>query len=302
MRLRRRLATPLAVLSAAGLLAACGGDGGSSESSVDEEALRVVRAASGVTAEAGSSKVALTSTTDVGGQVVTFGGKGAFDKEARKGRFTFQLPSGQGGAGGGTIEQRVLGDKLYLSLPGQQGVFYELAVSDLAGTSLGSNVDPTSPLAALEGVSDDVKEVGTENVRGAQTTHYSGTYDVSEALERVSGLAKDVLEQSIGRSGLESVPFDAYIDEEGRMRRFEQELTLTASEEAGGQRVTARTVLELFDFGTEVEVEAPPAAQVRDGAPLLAALRQQESGGATPAPTGGAAPTGSATPTASATP
>ena len=42
-------------------------------------------------------------------------------------------------------------------------------------------------------------------------------------------------------------------------------------------------MLELFDFGTVVDVVAPPPASVRDGAPLLAALRR-------PSPQGGASP------------
>jgi hypothetical protein len=36
--------------------------------------------------------------------------------------------------------------------------------------------------------------------------------------------------------------------------------------------INSTTTLEFFDFGTSVTVTAPPAAQVKDGSPLVASL------------------------------
>ncbi|MBC7375323.1 MAG: hypothetical protein H7323_15145 [Frankiales bacterium] len=239
--------------------------------SSDAAAVSLVQTAAQSTAETGSSKFALTSTTAIGGQNVTFSGEGAFDYTAKTGQLMFKVP-GQGRSAGGTIEQRIVGPDLYLTLPQTPGTFYRLKVADVAGTSLGGSTDPIASLRALEGVSA-VSKVGDEQVRGVQTTHFRGSYDVAQAIAKATGAAKTVLESTLGASSLKQVPFDAFLDGQGRIVRFEQQIELPASAATRGQALTSKTVLELFDFGTTVKVVAPPAAKVKDGAPLLAALR-----------------------------
>ncbi len=274
----RRLAPGLTLTLA--LVAGCGGaqESGPGPAADTLAPVAAVRAAADTTQEAGSARIALTSDTQVGEQTLSFTGEGAFDPATRTGTLRLDVP-----AAGGTIEQRLLGDTVYLALPQEPDVFYELDLEALVGTSLGGNSDPTASFETLRGVSDDVREVGTESVRGTQTTHYSGTYDVQAALEQTEGVTRTLLESSIGRLGLSTVPFDVFLDEQGRVRKLEQVLTLPASEQTGGKEVTSRTTVEAFDFGTAVEVTAPPAEQVKDGAPLLEAL-QGAGGGAGPGP------------------
>ncbi len=289
LRVRRLPGRPLAALAlGTALLAGCGGSGGggggSTEQAQDLDELLQASAAS--TAESGSSKVSVSSTTTVADQEVVFAGEGAFDHDAGTGELSFSVPGADGTAGGGgTIEERIVGDDLYLALPQQPG-FYKVALSEVAGTSLGSSTDPTAALQALQGLTD-VEEVGEAEVRGATTTHYRGTLDVSQAVEAATGSAKEVLETSL--SSAKTVPFEAYLDEEGRLVKLVQTISLAASEATQGNAVESSTVLELFDFGTAVDVTAPPAAEVRDGAPLLAALQgatggAPAAGGAQPAP------------------
>lgn len=274
MRLSPR--RPAAALLTAVLLAGC--SGGSTGSDGDSGAggkqpAAAVRASVDTTTGAGSSRVVLESTTSLGDRDVVFTAEGAFDAAAGQGQLDFTLPDGAG-----TIEQRIVGDSIFLALPQQPGVFFELAVSDVAGTSLGSSTDPTAALGGLRGVSDDVEEVGTQEVRGETTTHYRGTYDAQAAVEAAEGLSREILEGTLGAADLDQVPFDAYVDDEGRLRKLEQVIELPASEATQGQPVSSRAVLELFDFGTEVTVEAPPAEAVQDGAPLLDALRVATGG------------------------
>ena len=317
--LRRR--RPARALPARGLtalaltalaLTACSGDDGAdvqAGASRGPDASGLVQAAATGSTQVGSSKFSLTSTTAIGGQDVTFAGEGAFDYAKKTGQLSFAVPGADGSAdGGGRIEQRIIGPDLYLTLPQQAGVFYRLKVADVAGTSLGASTDPTAPLQALKGASG-VEEVGTETVRGVETTHYAGTYDVAEAIAAASGPSKAVLSSTLGSTTLEDVPFDVYLDGEGRLVKFEQELELPATPQTGGDVLTSRTVLELFDFDTVVTVTAPPAAKVRDGAPLLAALRAalpaspKPSGAASPAPAGSPAPAASpASPAPAASP
>jgi len=247
----------------------------------------VVRTAALETARTGSSRVALTSTTAIGPQTVTFAGEGAFDYATNTGQLAFDVPGPGGPAAGGTIEQRMIGNDLFLMLPQQAGVYYRLLVSDVAGTSLGNSTDPTASLQALAGV-DNVREVGVESVRGVETTHYTGEYDVAQAIEQAQGAARTILETTLGRTALPRVPFDAYLDEQGRMVKFMQRLELPPSDRTSGQPLLSSFTLELFDFGTPVTVVPPPAESVRDGAPLLAALQQARP--TAPAPPGAPAP------------
>lgn len=232
----------------------------------------LIRAAATQTTGAGSSKFALTGTTAIGGQEVTFAVEGTYDYAQRIGQLSFDVPPAAGQPAGGTIEQRIIGNDLYLMLPQQPGVFYKLLVSDVAGTLLGNSTDPTVALQALAGVSD-VKKVGANQVRGIQATHYQGEYDVVQASAKAEGAAKAILDSTLGQFALEKVPFDAYLDGEGRLVKFEQRLELPASAQTGGQALSSTFSIELFDFGTPVTVVAPAAESVRDGAPLLDALK-----------------------------
>ena len=273
--LRSRLLV-LPALAALALTGCSGNDSPAPQAAANSAAaateVALVRTAAQSTAETGSSKFALTSTTAIGGQDVTFSGEGAFDYSAKTGQLIFKVPGQGGAATGGSIEQRIIGPDLYLTLPQTPGTFYRLKVADVAGTSLGGSTDPIASLRALEGVAK-VSKVGEEQVRGVQATHYRGTYDVKQAIALATGAAKTVLESMLGASAMQQVPFDAFLDGEGRIVRFEQQIELAASAATRGQTLTSRTVLELFDFGTTVAVVAPPAAKVKDGAPLLAALK-----------------------------
>lgn len=253
------LVLPAAVLT---LTAACGGSSGSTQTLSPAQA---VKAASRTTAHATSSKLAFTSHTTFGGQDISLSGTGAFDYATHDGSLSLTVPSALAGA----IEERIVSGVVYVQLPTQPGIFYSVKVADLVGTSLGSSTDPASGLQALQGVSSDVTKVGTATVRGARTTHYTGTYDVPAALARLSGPAKQLLTKALTATHLKTVPFDAYVDDQGRMRKFVQTFMTTAK----GQQVKSTTTLELFDFGSPVTVTAPPPAQVKDGSALLAALK-----------------------------
>jgi hypothetical protein len=226
-----------------------------------------VRQAAAATAAAGSSRFSLANETEVQGTTVSFSGTGVFDRASRSGSATFQLPGGAG-----TLEERFLGDQLFLTVPGQPG-FYRLSVAELGGTSLGGAADPTAAGQQLVGVSDDVVEVGKETVRDTPTTHYRGTLDVQKTLSMLQGVVRELSEKAL--AGTQSAPIDVWIDQKGVLRRFSQKLDIKPSAATRNQPVTTTTTLELYDFGVQVNVQPPPADQVKDGAPLLQALRAQ---------------------------
>ena len=277
------------------LVTACSGDGDRKASatspppgaSPSRASLDVLVRASGVrTTGAGSSKFAVTSSTSVGVQEIVFAGEGTFDYTTRTGSLTFEVPGAGTEGAAGSIEQRILGPDLYLSLPKQPLVFYKLLVSDVAATPLGNSIDPTAVLQALAGVTT-VRTVGPEQVRGVGTTRYSGEYDVKAALDQAQGPAKTILQTALAGSDITMVPFDVHLDDRGRLVKFEQRIEVPASPQNGGQIVTSALSVELFEFGSPVTVTAPTAETVRDGAPLLAQLRAT---GPVPAPASPPAP------------
>ena len=262
---RRLLLLALAALS----LAACGTDSPQavppSPSPSGPALEQVVRAAAAETAALATSKFRIETTAVTAGLQVTVRGEGAYDTRRGTGQLRFDIPGADGStAGGGSVEQRIVGADLYLTLPQQPDTFFRLPVTGLGTTSFGSSADPVASLRALVGLRD-VVEVGRMQVQGVEATQYTGTYDVAGALDAVEGQARVVLEAMLRSTDQSVVVFAAYVDDEGRLIRLEQELELAGA-------TALRSVLEFYDFGTIVIVTAPPPDKVRDGAPLLAAL------------------------------
>ena len=272
MRLSRRLSVALAGGAVALLTACTGGTGrdvpqaASTPSAPGADV--AVRGAALVTDLAGSARYSLTTSTTLNGQEVAFSGEGVYDWRARTGRTTYKIPVG-------AVEQRLLRDDLFFVLPQQPGIFFRVPTQAVAASPLGGSVHPTTQLNTLAAV-EQAERVGDAEVRGVATTHYRGTYDVRAAVERAQGAQRDALRSALGAAakGVTSAAYDVYLDAEGRLRRLEQTVDVPASPRTGGQPLTVRTTLELYEFGLPVKVPGPPAGNIRDGAPLLAALRK----------------------------
>ncbi|HVE62841.1 MAG TPA: LppX_LprAFG lipoprotein [Mycobacteriales bacterium] len=268
--MRRRLAAA-AVAVAVGLTA--GGCGG------DSSAIEIVRASSAKTVGAESAKVSIALDSVVEGEPVKFKADGAFDFGGRKGVLTLDLGSLLAGT---TLETRLLGDTAYVSTPAAlTGVlggkkFLKLDIKALAAQnkqfgSLSGGTDPTSGVEALRGAKD-VTEVGKEDVRGESTTHYRGTIDLDMAKSEVEGDAAEAVDELKTLLQSEEIPYDVWIDDDGRVRRTKFVVEAAPSAKTNNKAVSTAMTIELFDFGTNVDVVEPPAAEVADGNGLLAGV------------------------------
>jgi hypothetical protein len=110
-------------------------------------------------------------------------------------------------------------------------------------------------------VGADVEKLGEEEVRGAKTTHYRATVSLREVANQVPEQKRNI-ERVIEVSGIEKVPTEVWIDGGGRVRRMK--LDYEEMQFAPGQKGDMEMTMELFDFGVEVDVEAPSANQVMD--------------------------------------
>ena len=110
-------------------------------------------------------------------------------------------------------------------------------------------------------------EVGHDKLRDVDTTHYHATIDLTKALDRVSadvaqrlGIDPDQLgksfEQLRTQAGSDELPMDVWVDANGRLRRMRMEMGAAS----GGVHID----MEMYDYGVDVSVQAPPADEVTD--------------------------------------
>jgi hypothetical protein len=223
--------------------------------------------------------------TGVGDKPVTITGEGVQDSQEHRARFTFDLSEvGELSGGGvqlGEIDLLLDGFTLYMNLPFLETAglkpWVEIDLQALAqegGFDLGSlrglsQTDPTQVLQYLRAASDDIEEVGEEDVRGVGTTRYRMSIDLDKVARQAPEEARAAIEELLAESGLETIPAEVWIDDDGLVRRIE--LAYEGMEFTPGQKGDMNLRLELHDYGVEVDVQAPPADQVMSFRDLLQA-------------------------------
>ncbi|GAA2342525.1 hypothetical protein [Streptomyces cuspidosporus] len=266
----RATAAGVACLLACTVLTACGSDdeperkaGGTTSSGGGDEG-SAVRAAFDKTAEADTARMTLRTETSAAGQSATAAGRGVIDLS--DGESTMTLT-----AGGQKIEQRVVDQVIYQKVPERQRaqvpgkkpwVKIDLKKAAAQQNGQGGNQinDPAESAAFAKGITDkDTRKLGTEKIGGVNTTHYRVTVDV----DKLSTGEK--LKRQVGPT----LPMDLWLDDKGRIRRQQVDMTIKApagQSDSGDtpRKAKVRTRIEFSDFGTEVDAEAPPAGQTAD--------------------------------------
>ncbi|MFF0108397.1 hypothetical protein [Streptomyces hirsutus] len=255
------------------VLVGCGNDGDSAEgkgpsagketSSAREQGTEAVRSAYDKTAEQDTARVTLRVQTSAGGTSVTANGRGTVDLGDGDSVMTLS-------AQGERIEQRVVDQVLYQRLPrseapgGKPWIKIDVQkVAERQGVGDQSVNDPAQAAAFAKAIDDkDVTREGTAKVGGVNTTHYRVAVDVAELPNGAT------LRRQLGPT----LPMGVWLDDDGRIRRQQIDMTLKAPAEDGAtdrassspQSAKVRTVMEFSDFGTDVKAEAPPSRQVTD--------------------------------------
>jgi hypothetical protein len=221
-------------------------------------------AAAGRTADAGSAKLTFTVQGPVDGSTITVRGEGAYDFRTARGELTYHVPPEL--ASSSPSKAIVDGDTTYVYYP-QLSAW---VASDTGAPSDGSQTeldvflelvpdDPTQILDFLE-PGGDVEEVGGESLFGTETTHYRATVDVDALVDHAPAHVRETVRAAAETlEGADSLTVDVWVDDAGLMRRLDLEGQL------GGVGNVAMTV-DLYDFGTDVDVKVPPPSKVVDGA------------------------------------
>jgi hypothetical protein len=271
------LATGLAVVAAAAVTAGCGSGG-----SAHAVALDPVSAAAAKTQNAGAARirfsVTLTSPQVAGGKSVAVRGTGAIDgtsSELSMGLGSLLHNAGLPVGTNGSVKEISLeqnGDYvIYVKsglaasyLPGGQQ-WVELDISKLgksAGVDLtqllsGSQLQPGDLLSMLKSEGAKVHTVGAATIDGVATTHYRVTVDVAKALQQ-RGLPSALLGGAAKQ--LPTIPANVWIGKDGLVRRIQLSYGVAQSH--------AAMKMDLYDYGAQVTIAAPPSSSVFDATQL----------------------------------
>jgi hypothetical protein len=276
----RRVLVPLFGVLLVSLLSACGAG---NTAAPEQETVRVgeplARAADRAKA-AGTSRMAFTAEMTLEGmsEPVEFSGEGVFDYKRCHGRMTWDFSDFGKEAGLDAESEELVGEILFLDerafwrlpfllqIPGAKPwiEFSKTDVSDVdaASDELMSVVggdDPSSVLSFIKGASGDVRNEGGDDVRGVETTHYAAQVDLAKAIDQAPKRDRPNLERALERlkkAGVETVvPVEVWVDREGLARRVRQSWPVVNDEKL-------EITFDMFDFGVDVDVKAPPANQV----------------------------------------
>lgn len=213
------------------------------------DTLRLVGAASQAAAEAGSYRMEMDVSVKASGLAVDVSGR--FDLAADgSARGEMELP------GSGTIRMLVTDGHGWFELPegspmragGKRWVGFPVPAGAAEVTQ-----DPLDFLQLLSGAGE-VLDLGADEVRGVDTRHYRAELDPDALAALVEssqpGLVGAEQLRQLGGAGR----LELWLDEDDLPRR------LRAVFEA--DRMTMTMSFELFEYGVDVDVTPPPAAEV----------------------------------------
>jgi hypothetical protein len=258
------------------VLAACGSQAKTVEvkKHVAPSPRKVLLASARATTAAKSARMSMKMTASgAGADGFAVTADGVADFTNGDAEFTMHLSGGSQQFGG--MEARLVDGAAYLKMPASLGSMFgggkwlKLPLGAPVGVLPGfDQSDPSKFLAYLETVSNGVKKIGPERIRGVDTTHYKATFDLGKAIDRAD--VPPALRESLGKlargNASFKMPADVWVDNDGLARRIA--LTLDLGEFAGdspdGDAAPVMAMsIDLYDFGVPVHVEAPPAGDVQ---------------------------------------
>ena len=263
-----------ALLLVAAALAVAGCGGGGEAASFDPVA------SAATTVNAKSAKLAFDTSIAGSGRTLHMTGSGSVDFQAQAASMTFDvgdLLRGSGLPASANERWTILTQGLVVymhapSLAQQLPGAKEWLKLDIAALAKSRNVDlgqfrqltqndPTQMLAYLRATSGKIDKVGTEDVRGVQTTHYRAKVNLDRVADQAPAKLRKTFRasiQSLERGlGTHTVPVDVWVDGDNLVRRLQEHLPVT-----GGGKIDF--AVDFYDFGTPVSVTPPPESETLD--------------------------------------
>lgn len=290
-------------------VAGCGGTNG--QKVVVDATPAALRKSAEATLHKGTSKVEFTMDMSILGQDLTLSGTGVMDPPHKRFQIDFDAkdlfekilsakgtppPPDVAAAFDHPLTEVLDGTVVYLHFPafaqktGKEWIKIDLAAAnsslgDLLGNG-GSGAfgsDPTAFVQFLEGAGK-VSKIGVEEVRGVMTTHFSGSYTLKDALASLPEDRRDQVAHAVAGLHLpdsaqtQEIPFDTWVGDDGLVRKIETSFDASLFAPNPNQSLgQVSLTVELFEFGTPVDITVPSDDQVTDVSSLASSGTSQFS-------------------------
>ncbi|MFI6645877.1 hypothetical protein [Streptomyces sp. NPDC050504] len=248
------------------VVAGCGAGGGDAAGSAGAAAAGrdgggLVRRAADVLVSTGSSRASTALETAAGGTRLTIRGSGAYDYRQRRGRLDVALPDETRAP----INEILMPGVLYMrnrgaGVPAGKWVRVDTGSPTDGNLVTGGAIDPLLAAELLRGART-AAYVGDEDFAGVKVRHYRGEVDLSHAARVARPYARGALAVAAEGFAGKVVPFDAYLDGEGRLRKVRQRFRYA---NRGHSLDVASTTL-LYGFGVAVKVDLPAKGDIYAG-------------------------------------
>ncbi|WP_077799275.1 hypothetical protein [Streptomyces sp. JHA26] len=246
----------------------CSGQGTAAQDPRSGDPVRVLHRAADRLVAAGSSRARTAMEMASGGTRVTIRGEGVYDFRERRGRLKVRLPQDPAGTSGHRpITELLAPGALFMKNRGA-GVpddkWVRVATATLSDGNLvtGGATDPLAAAEVLRGTRT-ATYVGRAEVAGTAVRHYRGTADLARAAREASYGNRAALSAAAEGFATAEVPFDAYLDDAGRIRKVRHRFSFANGR--GGDTVAVASTTLLYDFGAVARVRLPEEDDIYAG-------------------------------------
>lgn len=188
----------------------------------------------------------ITMEMTAGGQEIESDGQADYRTQPPSMRMEM---SGMGGMGEMTMI--MVDNVIYMRVAQMDDKFIKLDLDDPAnpmGDTFTNQLDPRAQAEVIEAGLVSATYVGEEEVGGEDLDRYTAVVDSEAMFEQME------LDPAAAGALPEEVTYDLWFDDEGRFAQMVVDMGATAGE----------VVMHFENWGTDVDIEAPPASQVTD--------------------------------------
>ncbi|MFH9860137.1 hypothetical protein [Streptomyces sp. NPDC017202] len=252
----------------AGAAAGCAGPGNAAEDARAADPVETLRRAADALVAAGSSKARTSMEMATGGTRVTIRGEGVYDYRRRLGRLKVVLPQDPAGVSEHRpIVELLAPGALFMKnrgagVPADKWVRVDTATLSDGNLVTGGATDPYAAAEVLRGTRT-ATYVGRGRLAGTDVRHFRGTADLAVAAKGASAGGRDSLGAAAKGFATARVPFDVYLDDEGRIRKVRHRFTFVNGRRQEAVAVASTTLL--YDFGAPVDVRLPAPGDIYAG-------------------------------------
>ncbi|MER5404250.1 hypothetical protein [Streptomyces sp. NPDC002769] len=228
----------------------------------------VLHRAAATLERAGSARARTSMEMATGGTRVTIRGEGVYDFKKQSGQLTVELPQDPAGAEEHRpITELLAPGALFMKnrgagVPADKWVRVDTATLSDGNLVTGGATDPFAAAELLRGVRT-ATYAGRTEVAGVPVAHYRGTADLDLAARSASKGNREALRAAAKGFATAEVPFDVYLDDEGRIRKLRCRFSFVNGQHRGTVAVASTTLL--YDFGVPAPVRLPESGDIFAG-------------------------------------